>query len=186
MSSPSFLIKTIPVLETVRLLLRPYSYHDAPGLFALFTDEQVIKAFGYRMEPTLNAARQIIDRWKQEFDDKTGIRWAIIEKSSGNMVGNIGMKDIRAYHQCGAIGYAVLPGHWRKGIATEAMDMVLEYVFGTMDLHRIEAVTFLYNEASQALLRKLGFDLEGLLKSYYKFDGSFHDSYLFARINERH
>ena len=186
MSIPLLPPDTIPVLETERLLLRGCTPEDVAALFALFTDERVITAFGYRMEPSPDAANNIIQRWSQEFKNGTGIRWMIVDKESGATVGNIGLKDIKAYHQCGAIGYAVLPGYWRQGIAAEAMEMVLEHVFGTMDLHRVEAVVFPDNIASQALLHKLGFQREGLMSSSYRFDDAFHDSFLYAIINSKH
>ncbi len=65
---------------------------------------------------------------------------------------------------------------------TEALDALLTHGFRAMGLHRVEALVATANDHSAALLRRLGFEQEGLLRESFFSGSRFHDHLLFARL----
>jgi RimJ/RimL family protein N-acetyltransferase len=74
----------------------------------------------------------------------------------------------------GAIGYDLARLYWKQGIMTEAIEALLRFGFEVRNLHRIEARVRRGNEASMRLLRRLGFQEEGLLRECLFLNNSFY------------
>ncbi|MGN7134414.1 GNAT family N-acetyltransferase [Rhodococcoides corynebacterioides] len=91
-------------------------------------------------------------------------------------VGNI----VRGALRSAWIGYWVARDAGGGGVATAALAMGLDHCFGPAKLHRIEATVRPENQASQAVLRNVGFRQEGLLKRYLDVDGAWRDHLLVA------
>lgn len=68
---------------------------------------------------------------------------------------------------------------------SEAVTRVIEYGFHELQLNRIGAVVFIENEASNRLLRKLGFQQEGILRDYMVQNGSAHDTYVYSLLRSK-
>jgi len=75
-----------------------------------------------------------------------------------------------------------LPAHWGKGLISEAIGTALEFGFGTLGLHRVEAITRPQNAASIRALEKNGFVREGEFKEDIFWEGAYHDSVYFGRL----
>lgn len=106
-----------------------------------------------------------------------------IEKD-GVYVGNIGLHsqdDI--YQRSAEIGYFIGEPYWGKGIATQAVKIIVDYGFSQLNIHRIFAGVFSYNEASRKVLENAGFKSEGVSKDAVFKNGIFYDEWKFARIN---
>ncbi len=80
------------------------------------------------------------------------------------------------------IGYIIDPAHHRKGIATEAVSAMLDFCFGELRLHRVQAFTHLDNIASRKLVEKLGFRREGLLRDNLRVGDDWRDDVLYALL----
>ena len=80
------------------------------------------------------------------------------------------------------IGYWLGEAHWGKGIMTAAVRAVTAYGFAQLDLVRIYATVFEWNPASQRVLEKAGYSLEGRLRKAITKDGQTIDSFLYAYI----
>lgn len=91
-------------------------------------------------------------------------------------VGNI----VRGALRSAWIGYWVSKDVGGQGVATAALALGLDHCFGPVGLHRVEATVRPENQASQAVLRKVGFREEGLLKRYLDVDGAWRDHILVA------
>lgn len=62
------------------------------------------------------------------------------------------------------LGYHLLPGDRGKGYGTEVVQILVDYLFLTRDIDRIQATTHMANKASQRVLEKAGFKLEGVIR----------------------
>ena len=80
------------------------------------------------------------------------------------------------------IGFILAREHWGKGFAQEAVRRVLAFGFGDMGLHRVEADVDPANEASLALLEKLGFRREGYLHERWFTFGAWKDSVILGLL----
>ncbi|MCM2386929.1 GNAT family N-acetyltransferase [Streptomyces albipurpureus] len=82
---------------------------------------------------------------------------------------------VRGSFRCGALGYGAFAHASGRGLLREALDLVLRYAFGPLDLHRLEANVQPGNLASLALIRGAGFRLEGYSPDFLHIDGAWRD-----------
>jgi ribosomal-protein-alanine N-acetyltransferase len=129
------------------------------------------------------AWRNRLSRYRDDYEHGIGVAFLIFDMASGRMVGGITVGNIRyGVAQCGQIGYWIGERHAGKGYMPDALAVVARHAFRTMRLHRLEAACIPDNERSIRVLEKAGFQREGLLRSYLRINGVWHDHYLYALI----
>ncbi|ARP73169.1 N-acetyltransferase [Streptomyces pluripotens] len=100
----------------------------------------------------------------------------VCEKDTGGIAGFITVNNIvRGGFQCGALGYGAFFHAAGRGLMREGLDLVIEYAFGPLGLHRLEINVQPGNTASIALARGAGFRLEGFSPSMIRIDGAWRD-----------
>ncbi|MNE43719.1 putative ribosomal N-acetyltransferase YdaF [compost metagenome] len=82
------------------------------------------------------------------------------------------------------LGYSIDHDMQGKNLMFEVLDRLIPHVFGSYGLHRVMANYIPENERSGALLKRLGFEVEGLARDYLKINGAWRDHVLTARIND--
>ena len=110
-------------------------------------------------------------------DDK----WFFIEKKDGSNIGVLMHFAVRGYSE---IGYALVPKERGKGYCTEAVQMMVDYLFLSKDVVRVQAETNVENTASQKVLEKAGFMKEGLLRKAAFIRGDWRDLFLYSILRE--
>lgn len=93
---------------------------------------------------------------------------------------------VRGAFQACQLGYSINAQDEGKGLMFEMLQASIEYVFSECALHRIMANYIPANERSEKLLIRLGFEKEGIAKSYLKIAGSWQDHVLTSKINPSH
>ncbi len=103
-----------------------------------------------------------------------------------NMVlGSIGIfRQGNIHRQTAELGYYIAEEYWGKGIMTEAVKQICEYVFANSDIIRIYAEPFAYNIASCRALEKAGFQYEGTLRSNAVKNGKVIDMKMYSLLKE--
>lgn len=108
----------------------------------------------------------------------------IIEKKDGTKIGwmshYIGSQNFGWME----IGYVLIPSERRKGYGTEAIQIVVDYLFLTKEIVRIQAVTNVKNIGSQRVLEKANFKREGTLRKALYVRGEWTDGYLYSILRE--
>ena len=89
---------------------------------------------------------------------------------------------VREMLQSGTIGYWVDRSRNGRGLATAAVEEIVAYMFGELELHRAEAATLVENVPSQRVLEKAGFERIGLARRYLRINGVWRDFFLFERL----
>lgn len=173
---------TFPEIETERLLLRELLPEDAPTVYRLFADPQVTRYYDLEIYTDVGQAEELIEFFDESFELERAIRWGIERKSDGALLGTCGYVWLRTYR--GEIGYELHSDYWRQGYMAEALDAILDFGFTELTLNRIEALVMVENEASTALLTRLGFVQEGILRQHDYFKGAFHDMRLFSLLHD--
>ncbi len=153
-----------PVIETARLLLREPSPDDAPDLFRLRTDDMVMKYLARIKPKDLDEVALYINTLRSNFAQSLGVNWIISPKESGKAIGTIGFWRIDNANHRAEIGYLLDPLFQGRGIATEAMHAVLQYGFDQLKFHSVEANVDPQNDASQKLLKRVGFVQEAFFQ----------------------
>lgn len=176
-----------PTLTTRRLILRELALDDAPGVFAIRGDYQVTR---YNTGPAyahVDQARRLIQSIRDGYVRGDELRWGIALKGEDRRV--IGMVGFNYWHRTdrrASIGYDLARAHWRQGIMSEALRVVIDFGFTRMNLNRIEADCTVENEASTRLLLHLGFQPEGIQREQYFEEGRFWDLRLFALLRREY
>jgi ribosomal-protein-alanine N-acetyltransferase len=80
------------------------------------------------------------------------------------------------------MGYDLLKEHWGMGLMTETVEEILRYGFEVLNLNRVEATTDSENAASNRVLERTGFTLEGRLKQRHIYKGKLHDELFFGLL----
>lgn len=176
---PSF-----PTLQTERLILRAHTNADAKALFALRSNEEVMRYIDRENPKNIDETEARIKLMQDGFDNKTSIAWAIAFKENpSNMIGEIGYYRTDLANYRAEIGYMLHLDFWRKGLISEALKKVINFGFREMKLHSISANINPANDASRQILLKHGFEKEAYFKEDYYFRGKFLDSEIYGLIN---
>lgn len=118
-------------------------------------------------------------------EDKHELRDFIIEKKDGTKIGLIA--HFYVLHIAGKlleIGYALIPSERGKGYCTEAIQLMLDYLFLSRETIRVQATTDKRNLASQRVLEKAGFRMEGTLRKCGFVRGEWRDNCLYSILRE--
>ncbi|MDE6531083.1 MAG: GNAT family N-acetyltransferase [Lachnospiraceae bacterium] len=103
----------------------------------------------------------------------------------GKVIGSIGVFRQRNIHrQTAELGYYIAEEYWGKGIMTEAVKQICEYVFSKSDIIRIYAEPYAYNAASCRVLEKAGFQYEGTLRNNAVKNGKVIDMKMYSLLKE--
>jgi [ribosomal protein S5]-alanine N-acetyltransferase len=118
-------------------------------------------------------------------NDKTTYELGIFDNEQDTFIGVISLRTIDFNYQNAEIGYWLVKEFWKKGYATEAAELIIEYAFEKLDLYRIYATLEKDNVSSLSLLNRLGFEVEGLMKKSVKNKGKFVDRYICGFLRDK-
>ena len=104
-----------------------------------------------------------------------------IEKKDGTKIGGI---SHRPQGKAQELGFEILPNERRKGFCSEAVMIMVDYLFLSKDIPRIQAHTDARNAPAQKVLEKAGFKKEGTFKKEFFVGGEWRDSCIFAVLRE--
>ncbi|MCI3936919.1 GNAT family N-acetyltransferase [Chryseobacterium aahli] len=148
-------------LETERLILREIVPEDVEAFFALDSNPEVVKYVGIQPLTDISQSAEMIKSIRNQYTENGIGRWAVIRKEDGKLVGWSGLKlikEINNHQNIHDLGYRFTPEYWGKGYATETSIAVLNYAFNEMKLDQVFAYADVENDASNHVLRKLGFE----------------------------
>lgn len=172
--SVDFLLSPFPELETEQLFLRKAIPGDAQSIFAVFTDPAVTQFHNLSTFVCIEEATGFIERQAKRFESGRGIRWGIAQKKDNILIGSCGFSWNQQGHSA-EIGYELASAFWRQNIMTEALRAILKFGFDTVSLQSVIAEIMLDNIASRRLLKKLGFQSQGVLNQHRFWKDQHHD-----------
>ena len=172
-----------PVLETGRLILRNITHADAPALFEMRSNPELLKYLDRPPFLSVEEAMQFIDKSQKMVTQNEGILWVIaLKETPERLIGTVGFWRIQKEHYRAETGYILNPLFWKKGIMKEALNATIQYAFTQTALHSIEANIDPANRASAKLLESCGFVQEAYFKENYYFNGIFKDSIIYSLV----
>jgi len=120
--------------------------------------------------------------WQKRYDNLLAEeKWFFIEKKDGTKVGFIQHFPIESFQD---LGYLLIPGERGKGYCSEAVELIVDYLFLSKDIVRIQAQTDVGNVASQKILEKAGFKKEGTIRKNEFIRGEWRDRCLYGILRE--
>lgn len=163
-------------IETERLILRKFKYDDADDmLMNWISDENVQNNYGEPVYTTKESVNELLDKYISSYENKDYYRWSIIEKCSGECIGQIAYFLIDSKNHFGEIEYCIGTGFQRRGYATEAAKAVISYGFNNINLHKVQICVRPINIASKRVIEKCSFTYEGTLRDYFCINGEYQD-----------
>jgi RimJ/RimL family protein N-acetyltransferase len=153
---------TFPTLTTERLHLRQMTHDDAGAIKAIFGSPEVLRFLNHPPVDNLDKALALIDRLNGFYRDQQVPQWGIALRGQPELIGTCGTYTWDRDNRHVDIGYHILPAHWGKGYATEAARAIILWSFDNLDVHRIQADCTDGNVASERVMLKCGFKLEGI------------------------
>ena len=171
-----------PELTTARLVLRKMVNEDAPQLFEIRKNIDVMKYIDKQPHRTIEESNELINKIITAVENKEYIAWGLSLKTNPELIGTISFHRIEKEHYRAEIGYMIHPQFWRKGYTQEALKEVIQFGFKKMKLHSIEANINPNNLASASLLIKNGFIQEAYFKENYYFNGKFLDTAIYSLL----
>jgi [ribosomal protein S5]-alanine N-acetyltransferase len=143
-------------LTTERLHLRPFTRGDEVAIHAVYADPEVMRFVGHGAHRTsaetagaLRTYRDVLERHGYSF-------LAVIERSSGALVGDGGLHPLAGVGPDVELGYTLARRVWGRGYATELGRALVEYAFTVLRVPRVVAQVEPANTASRHVLAKLG------------------------------
>ncbi|MGO9423659.1 GNAT family N-acetyltransferase [Roseiarcus sp.] len=132
---------------------------------------------------TQAAFRRRLKRQEEDIARDEAYPLLIFDQTSDQLLGGVTLGGVRrGVSQTGTLGYWMGAAHAGKGRMTRAVSATVEFAFGKLRLHRVEAACIPDNAPSIALLQSNGFHREGYARGYLKIDGAWRDHVLFALI----
>ena len=142
------------ILETERLILRPWREDDAEELYKYASDREVGPPAGWPLHASVENSREIIRTVLSAPET-----YAVCLKESGKLVGSIGFhrNDLAEQDDEYELGYWIGKPFWGQGLITEASREMLRYAFEDLKMNRIWRGYYDGNEKSRRVQEKLGF-----------------------------
>ena len=142
------------LLETDRLLLRPFTLDDAEGLYAYASHPEVGPPAGWRPHRSVEESRQVIENIFIPSD-----ALAVLRKSDGRLIGSAGFVD-RHRAELGTpseeIGYSLARDCWGQGLIPEAVKEIIRHAFADLGYQALWAAYYDGNRKSKRVMQKCG------------------------------
>ncbi|MDO5545152.1 MAG: GNAT family N-acetyltransferase [Eubacteriales bacterium] len=152
-------------IETPRLILRRFTMEDAPAMYRNWaSDPEVTKFLTWPTHCSPEVSKQVLLDWTGQYHDDTFYQWAIVPKELMEPIGSIGAVHLNEQVQLVQIGYCIGANWWHRGITSEAMKAVMDYLFDEVGVNRVESLHDPRNPHSGGVMRKCGMKFEGTLR----------------------
>jgi RimJ/RimL family protein N-acetyltransferase len=163
-----------PLLRGEKVTLRPARENDAEDFVRWFADMEVTRFLSRRMAITLQQEQEFLKKLGESKDDV----WWVLE-ADGKAIGATGIHRIDWIDAHGTTGIMIgEKDHWRKGYATEAMQLRTRYAFRELNLHKLLTEVDTDNEASKKALERNGYRAVGIRREQTFREGKWKDRWL--------
>ena len=158
-------------IESPRLLLRIVEEADLPALLIMNSNPEVTALLPYATWTCLADGHAWYERTNALQATGLARQFAMVSKITGTAIGTCLLFRFEETSARVELGYVLGRAHWGQGLMREALAALLSYGFDSMGLRRVEAEVNPRNHASSALLERLGFTPEGLLRQRWVTKG---------------
>jgi [ribosomal protein S5]-alanine N-acetyltransferase len=182
-------VAPVALIETERTMVRTAAEEDVPSIVRYYTENQEhLRPF----DPERPSYFYLESFWsrqvRQNEDDyrfDRALRLFVFPRNEPRrVIGNIGFSNfVRSIGQYCTLGYSIDARFEGQGLMTESLRGAVEYAFGALGMHRIEANYMPHNRRSGQVLRRLGFVVEGYSRDYLRINGRWEDHVRTSLLN---
>ena len=173
----------LPELVGRRVILREPRAGDASALFSLLSTEEVSR-FISPPPATVEGFERYVGWTQRQRVAGQYVCFAIVPVGTDAPIGLIHIRALSPAFLTADWGFALGSEFWGTGVFTEAAELVLEFAFDVLGIHRLEARAALCNGRGNGAMKKLGAEREGVLRHSFVRDGEFLDQVLWSILQD--
>jgi RimJ/RimL family protein N-acetyltransferase len=188
MTMPSSIVssdwrKGLPVLAGGEVTLRELQLGDAPSLLAMLTTEEVAR-FISPPPTTIEGFERFIIWANAERQAGRYACFAVVPKGMDTAIGIFQVRQLEPGFGSAEWGFAMGSAFWGTGLFSVCAELVLEFSFDTLGVHRLEARAAVRNGRGNGALRKVGATCEGVLRRSFLRNGEYLDQHLWSILDD--
>ncbi len=158
-----------------KFYLRKFQETDLLDMYEYCSDEKMTKYLTWETHKNIEETKQILDFFIKEYEKESTYRWAILDRINNKIIGCIDVVSTDEKNLTFEIGYCLSSKYWKKGIMTNCLKEVIEYLFSYTDVNRIQARHWVNNPASGMVMQKSGMKFEGIIREEVFHKNEFKD-----------
>lgn len=173
-----------PLLTGDQTYLKKLQQKDITAAYVQWLNDSSINQFleSRHQMHTITSCQNLISNLSSQEDNYF---WGIYCKQSNKHIGNIKLGPINTLYQRASIGLLIGDtAYWQKGIATEVIQLVSNFAFQGLALHKLDAGCYASNKGSKKAFIKAGFQIEGVIKDHFTYQDKFEDCILLGKVSE--
>lgn len=166
------LYEQFPHIVTAEITLRKILVSDLDSLFEIYSNEKLFQYTPLMLKKNKDTVANMIGHFERDFHKRKEIFLGIcLNSDPDNIIGVAEMFDYSQDVNMVTIGYRLNDRFWTKGIATETVKAIIDYLFTDVGINRIQAFVMPENIKSQNVLQRGGFVKEGMIRQGYVWKG---------------
>lgn len=173
-------------LSGARISLREVTIDDAADAFAWGSDDEWFAYLAHDPVETIEQEQAFLESLVADSyaEPRRQYHLGVVAHGSSTLIGLVRLGVSSFQHYSADVGYGVRRDLWGQGLTTEAVDLLVDFGFSVLGLHRIWAHHHPDNVASERVLQKLGMTKEGRLRHNMLAHGDWRDSNLYAVLEQ--
>jgi RimJ/RimL family protein N-acetyltransferase len=169
-----------------KVRLREYRKEDIERALLYVNDSEVKKLLtpGIPYLNTLEDERKWVEGLSASKDNYS---FAIETLEDGKYIGGCGLNSIDWKNSVAVVGIFIGDkNYWGKGYGTDAMEVLIRFIFEQMNIHKVKLNVFSYNERAIKSYEKCGFKVEGVIRQEIFRDGRYYDDIIMGLLKEEY
>ena len=169
------IFSNIPTITTDRLILRKISIDDVEDMYEYSKNSDVTKYLTWSPHPDMTYTLEYVNYLQSRYRSGDFYDWAVVLKDTGKMIGTCGFTRFDYANNAAEIGYVLNTAYHGHGIATDAVNKVIEFGFDKLCLNRIEGKYMVENAASRRVMEKCCMTFEGVRRDGMLIKGRYRN-----------
>jgi RimJ/RimL family protein N-acetyltransferase len=175
----------LPVLRGQGVTLRELRASDAPSLFAMLTTEEVSRFISPPPTTVEGFERFIAWTLRQRLAGSYAC-FAVTVEGTDTAIGIFQLRELEPGFGTAEWGFAIGSPYWGSGAFQEGAELMINFAFDEVGVHRLEARAAVRNGRGNGALRKVGAVQEGVLRKSFLKNGEYLDQVLWTILEEEH
>ncbi len=174
--------KTLPVLKGTKVTLREMRLSDAPSLLAMLATEEVAR-FISPPPTTVEGFERFIAWTHRERAAGNYLCFAVVLDGTDTAVGLFQVRQLEPGWGTAEWGFAIGSPYWGSGAFIDGAQLIVDFSFEAIGVHRLEARAAVQNGRGNGALRKVGAVQEGVLRKSFLRNGEYLDQVLWTIVD---
>jgi len=165
------IFNSLPNLKSEPITLKKIEENNLEDVFEIYSNDRVFEFCGIIPKYNKETVKKMIGHFERDYHKKTRVKWGIFNNANEKLVGILEAQEFNQKVNMVTIGYFLAESYWGKGIATQSVQLLVEFFFKEVNVNRIQAEVMPLNVNSKKVLLKNGFMKEGTLRQATLWSG---------------